>query len=311
MAHDHHDHHHGHAHHGHAHAPASFGRAFAIGIGLNTLYVVLEATFGLLSGSLALVADAGHNLSDVLGLGIAWLAVWLAAKPPTAQRTYGYKRATILASLANAVILLVAVGAIIVEAARRLMHPEPVATGTVAWVAAIGVAVNAGTAWLFMAGAKDDLNIRGAFLHMAADAAVTVGVIAAALMIRATGWDWLDPAISLVIALVIVASTWGLLRDSVTLAMDAAPPGIAVSEVRVFLERLDGVTGVHDLHVWALGTTETALTCHLVVPGGHPGDGFLRETAEALKTRFRIGHATFQVETNAAEACPTACDMAA
>ncbi|MEE7494774.1 cation diffusion facilitator family transporter [Methylobacterium oryzae] len=311
---EHHDHYHaygghGHGHgSGHVHAPASFGKAFAIGIGLNTAYVVLEATFGAMSGSLALLADAGHNLSDVLGLLIAWGASWLSNKPPTPGRTYGYKRAPILASLANAAILLVAVGAIAWEAMRRLAEPEPVATGTILWVAAAGVLVNAGTAWLFMAGRKGDLNIRGAFLHMAADAGVTVGVIVAALLIRWTGWLWLDPAISLVIAVVILVSTWGLLRDSVRLSLDAVPPGIDTAEVRSCLEGLPGVRGLHDLHVWPMSTTETALTAHLVTLDGHPGDAFLMDAARRLRERFGIGHVTLQVETDPANGCALAPD---
>lgn len=307
-------HHSGHSHDGHAHgpghvhAPASFGRAFAIGVGLNSLYVILEATFGILSGSLALLADAGHNLSDVLGLLIAWGASWLSNKPPTPERTYGYKRAPILASLANAVMLLVAVGGIAWEAVRRLMEPAPVQSGTILWVAVIGVLVNAGTAWLFMAGRKGDLNIRGAFLHMAADAGVTVGVIAAALIIRWTGWQWLDPAISLVIAAVILASTWGLLRDSVRLSLDSVPSGIDAAEVRGWLEKLQGISSLHDLHVWPMSTTETALTAHLVMTAGHPGDDFLMDVAKSLRERFGIGHVTLQVETSRDIDCALASD---
>lgn len=291
---------------GHGHAPASFGKAFAIGIGMNTFYVVLEATFGVLSGSLALLADAGHNLSDVLGLLIAWGASWLSNKPPTPERTYGYKRAPILASLANAVILLVAVGGIAWEAVRRLIEPAPVQSGTILWVAVVGVLVNAGTAWLFMAGRKGDLNIRGAFLHMAADAGVTVGVIVAALIIRWTGWQWLDPAISLVIVAVVLASTWGLLRDSVRLSLDAVPPGIDAAEVRGWLEKLQGISSLHDLHVWPMSTTETALTAHLVMTGGHPGDDFLMDVAKSLRERFGIGHVTLQVETSRNTDCALA-----
>ena len=265
MSHDHghdggHSHSHSHSGHGHSHAPAGFGKAFAIGISLNIIYVVLEATFGIISGSLALLADAGHNLSDVFGLAIAWGAAWLSSKPPSATRTYGFKRAPILASLTNAVILLVAVGVIAWEAVHRLLSPEPVASNTILWVAVVGVFVNAGTAWLFMAGSKGDLNIRGAFLHMAADAGVTVGVIVAALLIQWTGALWLDPAISLVIALVILVSTWGLLRDSTSLAMDAVPPGVDQEAIRRHLESAGAIDEVHDLHIWGLSTTETALT---------------------------------------------------
>ena len=285
-----------HAHHGHSHAPADFGRAFAIGVALNTIYVVLEAVFGVLSGSMALLADAGHNLSDVLGLLLAWGAVWLAKRQPTAKRTYGYKRGPIMASLANAVILLVAVGAIVYEAVARLITPQPVITGTIVWVALVGVFVNAGTAWLFMKGRRGDLNIRGAFLHMAADAGVTVGVIVAALLIAATGWQWLDPAVSLLIAAVILIGTWGLLRESVDLAMDAVPPDIDQDAVRAYLCALPGVTEIHDLHVWAMSTTETALTVHLVRPGCGTDDAFLHQVCHDLHDRFAIGHPTVQVE---------------
>ena len=292
-----HGHSHSHGIGGHHHAPVDFGRAFAIGVLLNTGYVVLEAVFGVLSGSLALLADAGHNLSDVLGLLLAWGAAWLATRQPTPRRTYGYRRGPILASLANAVILLVAVGAIALEAIRRLITPEPVATGSIIWVAAVGVLVNAGTAWLFMSGRHGDLNIRGAFLHMAADAGVTVGVIIAAILIQVTGWLWLDPAISLVIAAVILVGTWGLLRDSTNLAMDAVPPGIDESEVCAFLRALPGVTEVHDLHIWGMSTTETALTAHLVRDDGALDGDLLHRITHQVRERFGIGHATVQFET--------------
>ena len=298
MSHDHaHEGHHDHGHHGHSHAPASFGKAFAIGISLNIIYVVLEATFGIISGSLALLADAGHNLSDVFGLAIAWGAAWLSSKPPSATRTYGFKRAPILASLTNSVILLVAVGVIAWEAVHRLAAPEPVASNTILWVAVVGVFVNAGTAWLFMAGSKGDLNIRGAFLHMAADAGVTVGVIVAALLIQWTGALWLDPAISLVIALVILVSTWGLLRDSITLAMDAVPPGVDQEAIRRHLETAGGIDEVHDLHIWGLSTTEIALTAHLVCGSRTDADTMLERLHDELRDRFGIGHATLQIET--------------
>ncbi|OWY08773.1 cation transporter [Thioclava sp. F42-5] len=304
MAHDHsHSHDHGHGGPGHSHAPATFGKAFAIGIALNTLYVCLEAAFGLISGSLALLADAGHNLSDVFGLAIAWFATWLERKPPSGRKTYGYKRAPILASLANAVILLVAVGAIVWEAVRRLLDPQPVGSDTILWVAVVGLIVNTGTALLFMRGRNSDLNIKGAFLHMAADAAVTAGVIVAALLIMWFGWQWLDPVFSLVIAAVILVGTWGLLRDSVKLAMDTVPPGIDLKDVRARLENLPGVASLHDLHVWALSTTDTALTCHLVMPEGRPDDAFLLNAADELHEHHGIGHATLQVETDPAKAC--------
>lgn len=307
MGHDHHGHHHDHAHdhdHGHSHdhdhgghhhAPKDFGTAFAVGIGLNFAFVVVEAGIGLWAGSLALVADAGHNLSDVLGLLVAWGATILAKSAPTSRRTYGLSKATILASLANAVLLLVAVGVIVSEAVHRFMEPAPVATVPVMIVAAIGVAINTATALMFMKG-HEDLNIRGAFLHMAADAAVSLAVVIGAALIMFTGLTWIDPALSLLIAAVIVLGTWGLLRDSADLALDAAPKGVDVDAVRAWLAGRPGVTEVHDLHVWAMSTTETALTVHLVRPLNEDGDAFLRATCEGLAHRFRIGHATLQVE---------------
>ncbi|WP_319517943.1 cation diffusion facilitator family transporter [uncultured Martelella sp.] len=300
-----HSHHGGHVHggHGHSHAPQNFGRAFAIGISLNIIYVVLEAVFGVFTGSLALLADAGHNLSDVLGLVLAWGAIWLAAKPPGGSRTYGFKRAPILASLANAIILIVAVGAISWEAIGRFFEPEPIETGVVIWVALAGVLVNGFTAWLFASGRKSDLNIRGAYLHMAADAGVTVGVIIAAIVIGWTGWTWIDPAVSLVIGLVILIGTWGLLRDSVRLAMDTVPAGIDIDKVRRHIEGAEGVEEVHDLHIWALSTTETALTAHIVCAEGH-AKSLLATLPDELHDTFEIGHATLQMETaDTAENC--------
>lgn len=293
-----------HHHHGHDHGVPSHDRAFAIGIALNLIYVAFEAVFGVISGSLALLADAGHNLSDVLGLALAWGAAWLSRRQPTARRTYGFRRSSILAALANAMLLLVAVGAIAWEALRRLEAPEPVDTGVVIWVAALGVVVNTGTALLFMRGRERDLNVHGAFLHMVADAAVTVGVIVAALLIAATGWLWLDPAISLVIGAVILVGTWGLLRDSVDLALDAVPRGIDPAAVEGFLAAQPGVCEVHDLHIWGMSTTETALTVHLVRPDTAPDDGFLAQLRHELHTRFAIDHATIQLE--AGEPCPQA-----
>jgi cobalt-zinc-cadmium efflux system protein len=282
--------------HTHSHGPANHGKAFAIGIVLNTAFVVVEATFGLLSGSLALVADAGHNLSDVLGLVVAWGASILVRRIPTARRTYGLRRSSILAALANAVFLLVAIGVIAREAVARFSHPEPVAGATVVWVALVGIAINTATALLFLAGRKGDLNIRGAFLHMAADAGVSLGVVVAGLLIIVTGWQWLDPVISLAIALIILVGTWGLLRDSVNLALDAVPEGIDAGAVAAHLAALPGVTGVHDLHIWAMSTTETALTAHLVVPGGESGDALLARAGAGLHDHFGIEHATLQVE---------------
>jgi cobalt-zinc-cadmium efflux system protein len=291
--------HSGHDHAGHSHAVPASLRAFAIGASLNFGFVVIEAVFGILSGSLALVADAGHNLSDVLGLLFAWGAAWLARRAPTQRRTYGYGRSSILAALANAVLLLVGTGGILWEAVSRLGDPQPVATGVVMVVALVGIGVNFGTALLFMADRKRDLNVRGAFVHMVADAAISLGVVVAAAVIALTGWLWLDPAVSIAIALAIVAGTWGLLRDSVDLAMDTVPAHVDPAEVEAFLAAQPGVTGVHDLHIWALSTTEVALTAHLVRPGAGADDALLRQIAAALKARFGIGHATIQVEQGA------------
>jgi cobalt-zinc-cadmium efflux system protein len=293
-AHDHAGHFHGPG--GHSHAPKSFGRAFAIGIGLNTAFVLIEAGYGIASNSLALIADAGHNLSDVLGLVVAWIAVILSKRPPTTRFTYGLRGSSIMAALFNAVFLLIAVGVIGWEAAQRLVDPQPVAGATVMTVATIGVAINGFTAWLFMAGGKGDINIRGAYLHMAADAAVSAAVIVAGLLVVLTGWLWLDPLVSLAIAAVITVGTWSLLRDSVLMSLDAAPPGVDPAAVRVMLERLPGVVEVHDLHIWPMSTTETALTAHLVIPGGHPGDDALHAIAAELETRFGIVHPTIQIE---------------
>jgi cobalt-zinc-cadmium efflux system protein len=300
----HHHHHiqhdHGHAHdhhHGHSHAPASFGRAFAVGITLNLGFVVVEAVYGVIAGSMALVADAGHNLSDVLGLVIAWTASVLAARPPSARFTYGFKSSSILAALGNAAFLLVALGAILVETIRRLIEPEPVAGGPVMAVAAVGIVINTATALMFMRGRKHDINIRGAYLHMAADAAVSAGVVVAGLLITLTGAQWIDPVTSLLIVGIIAVGTWGLLKDSLRMSLHAVPPGIDERKVRHFLNSLSGVEAVHDLHIWPMSTTETALTAHLVMPGGHPGDSFLHQLAHELDHDFGIGHATVQVET--------------
>ena len=305
-AHGSHDHA-GHSHGpGHSHAPASFGKAFAIGIALNVGFVAVEATYGVLSNSVALLADAGHNLSDVLGLVVAWIATALAERAPSARYTYGMKGSSILAALFNAVFLLVAVGAIAWEAIQRFGEPAPVAGKTVMIVAAVGILVNGVTAWLFASGAKGDINIKGAFLHMAADAAVSAGVVIAGLVILYTGWTWLDPVVSLAIVAVIVWSTWGLLRDSLTLSLAAVPPGIDPAAVRSHLEGLPGVTALHDLHVWAMSTTETCLTAHLLMPGGHPDDAFLMSAAAGIKDRFGIGHTTLQVETRVDTTCALA-----
>jgi cobalt-zinc-cadmium efflux system protein len=297
-----HDHHHG---PGHSHAPASFGRAFAIGIGLNTAFVLVEAGYGIASNSVALLADAGHNLSDVLGLVVAWVAAVLTKRPPSERYTYGLRGSSILAALFNATFLLIAVGAIAWESVLRLAHPEPVAGKTVMLVATIGIVINGFTAFLFASGRKGDLNIRGAYLHMAADAAVSVGVLVAGLMILWTGWLWLDPVVSLVIVAVIVWGTWGLLRDSLAMSLGAVPREIEPGSVLSFLKAQAGVADVHDLHIWPMSTTETALTAHLVMPAGHPGDAFISGLAEGLRHRHGIGHVTLQVEQDG-RACPLA-----
>lgn len=290
----------------HAHGPANYDRAFLIGIALNLAFVAVEATFGLLSHSLALVADAGHNLSDVLGLVLAWGAAILARRLPTTRRTYGLRRASVLAALFNGVFLLVAIGAIAWEAVRRFSDPGPVAGGTVIVVAAIGIVINTATALLFVAGRKGDLNIRGAFLHMAADAGVSLGVVLGGFAILATGWRWLDPAISLVIVAVILSGTWGLLRDSVNLALDAVPESVDTAAVEAYLAGLPVVAGVHDLHIWGMSTTETALTAHLVVPDDAVGDGLLTQVAGDLHDQFGIEHATLQIEHgDSAHPCPS------
>ena len=297
MAHDHEHHDHSHSHAGHGHAPDNFGMAFAVGAALNTAFVVAELIFGYAANSLALISDAVHNFSDVIALLLAWGGAWLAGRRPTDTHTYGYRRASILAALFNAGLLLVAVGGIAVEAINRLREPAAVASWTVVWVAALGILINGGTALMFMRGRHGDLNVRGAYLHMAADAGVSFGVVIAALVIMATGWLWVDPAISLVIAAVVLASGWGLMRDSVNLALDAVPKGIELAKVRDYLAGLDGVSEVHDLHIWAMSTNETALTAHLVRPGGHD-DAFLHQVCEGLSHRFSIHHATLQVEVS-------------
>jgi cobalt-zinc-cadmium efflux system protein len=299
----HHDH-----DHGEPHAPASFGRAFAIGIALNIAFVAIEAGYGFLSNSMALLADAGHNLSDVLGLVIAWTAAVLSKRVPTVRFTYGLRGSSILAALFNAMFLLVAVGAIAWEAVGRFATPEPVAGMTVIVVAGIGILINAATALLFFRGRKQDLNVRGAYLHMAADAAVSAGVVLAGFAILQTGWLWIDPAISLVIAGVIVWGTWGLLRDSLAMSLGAVPASIEPGTVRGFLQGLPGVARLHDLHIWPIGTTDVALTCHLVMPAGSPGDSFLVGTCAELAKRFGIGHATLQIETSEESACALAPD---
>ena len=305
MTHDHehhHDHGHGrHGHHGHTHAPASFGRAFAIGTALNLGFVIVEAVYGYLAHSLALFADAGHNLGDVLGLVLAWGASALARRPPTKRYTYGLRGSSILAALVNAVVLLLSMGAIAWEAIRRFSDPGPVSGGTVIGVAVIGIIINTITALMFMSGRKGDLNIRGAFLHMAADAIVSLGVVLAGVAILVTHWLWIDSVVSLILVVVVVVGTWQLLRDSVNLSLDAVPAGIEPRAVQTYLAERPGVLKVHDLHIWAISTTETALTVHLVMPTGYPGDAFLCSVSKELQDHFGIKHSTLQIETGDSE----------
>lgn len=301
-------HRHSHGAAGHSHAPKDFGFAFALGTGLNVAFIVIETIAGFSANSIALIADAGHNLGDVLGLLIAWGATLLVKRRPTAQYTYGFGSSTILAALANAVLLLVAVGAIALEAVQRLgSTAPPVNDMTVIVVASIGIFINGLTAWFFFSGREHDVNIRGAYLHMAADAAVSLGVVFAAIVMLMTGWNWLDPVVSLVIAAVIVWSTWGLLRDSLRLALHGVPARISTERVKGRLAALPGVASIHDLHIWPMSTTETALTCHLVIPEGHPGDVFIAKTAKMLHDEFGIRHATLQFEVGPGNPCGFDC----
>jgi cobalt-zinc-cadmium efflux system protein len=304
-AHDHghehaHAHGHGHGHGGlghHHHAPTSFGRAFAIGIGLNTAYVIAEVVWGLTANSLALVADAGHNFGDVLSLGVAWLAAWLTRRAPTDRYTYGLRGSSILAALSNAVLLLLVTGGVAWAAILRLLHPQPTEGITMMAVAAGGVAVNAITAVMFMSGRKGDVNIRGAFLHMASDALVALGVVVAGGLILITHWAWLDPVVSLVIGAIIVAGTWSLMRESLDLALQAVPTGVNREAVLDYLTTLPGVSEVHDLHIWGMSTTETALTAHLVRPEAGVDDALLHRVCAELKARFAVHHSTLQIES--------------
>ena len=289
-------HHHGHHDHGGVAQGGDFGRAFVISIVLNIAFVAVEAVAGLIGNSMALLADAGHNLSDVLGLALAWAAHLLSRRPPTPRFTYGLQGSSILAALGNAVLLMVACGAIGWEAVRRIANPPDVMGGTMIAVAALGILINAATAMLFARGRRGDLNIRGAFLHMVADALVSAGVVVAGLLVLFTGLEWIDPVTSLAIVAVIVLGTWGLLRDSLGLALNAVPQAIDVESVSNELSRLQGVSAVHHIHIWPMSTTASALTAHLVMPGGHPGDAFLAEVAHIIEHKFGIGHATFQVE---------------
>jgi cobalt-zinc-cadmium efflux system protein len=292
-----HHHDHGdHAGHAHSHGPKTYDRAFLIGITLNTGFVIVEAVYGFLANSLALLADAGHNLSDVLGLLLAWAAASLAKRAPSARFTYGMKRTPILASLANAMLLLVASGAIVYEAVQRLSTPAPVAEMTVIWVALVGIVINGATALGFVAGRKNDINIRGAFLHMVADAVVSLGVVLSGLLVLFTGWLWVDPAVSIVVAVVIVVGTWSLLKESVSLSLDAVPASVDRAGIETYLAGLPGVSEVHDLHIWPMSTTEVALTAHLVRPGAALDDELLARACRDLSARFGIHHATLQIE---------------
>jgi cobalt-zinc-cadmium efflux system protein len=296
-AHPHHDHA-GHAHHHHHDG----GERYSIAIALNIAFVALEAGAGLIANSTALLADAGHNLSDVLGLALAGGAAWLGRRTATARRTYGFAKASVLSALANALVLVSACGAIGWEALRRFAAPEPIRPDIVMLVAAAGVVLNGATALLFLRGRKDDVHVRAAFAHMAADAGVSAAVIVAGLLTLLTGAMWIDPAMSLAVCVVILWSTWDLMRESLNLALDAAPSAIDVEAVRRHLERLPGVAAVHDLHVWAMSATEPALTAHLVLPGGGD-DGFLADAAAGLSKNFAIRHATLQIERAHADAC--------
>jgi cobalt-zinc-cadmium efflux system protein len=293
-----------HHHHGHADGPShglvttgSFSAAFVAGAVLNTAFIATEVVYGILGNSVSLLADAGHNLGDVLGLFVAWGGLLLARRQPTERFTYGLRGSSILAALFNSVALLITVGIIAVESVRRLYEPQPVAGLTVMIVALIGMAINGLTALMFSRGRHVDINLRGVFLHMMGDAVISLGVVIAGAGVLLTGWSWLDPAVGLLVAAFLVVSTWRLLTQSVAMALQAVPADIEPKDVLAFLARIEGVDQVHDLHIWPMSTTERALTCHLVMSSGHPGDGALAELARKLEHRFRIGHTTVQVET--------------
>ena len=292
---DRHGHHHGH-HHGHSHAPATFGSAFAIATVLNLALVAIQAAYGVLAHSMALLADAGHNAGDVLALVLAWGSHAISQRHPTERYTYGFRSSSIIAALINATILLVVTGAITWAALERLFAPQPVAGATVMVVAALAIVINGAAAAVLSRGNTSDLNVYGAFLHLVADAAVSAGVVVAGLIILITGWLWVDPVASLVISGVIVWSTWGLLRDAAKMSLQGVPPQIDPGAVRVYLQTLPAVVEVHDLHIWPMSTTETALTCHLVMPDGDPQPDFLEVVYIGLQQRFGIGHPTIQIE---------------
>ncbi|MBD2326145.1 cation diffusion facilitator family transporter [Alkalinema sp. FACHB-956] len=318
MTHSHHNHSHSHnrSHsHNHSHShhslPDRFDRAFLLSVGLNIAFTLIEVTYGLLGNSLALIADAGHNLSDVLGLLLAWGASWLVRRRASLKRTYGLRKASILAPLANAVLLLIASGGIIWEAIQRFQHPEAVASGTMMVIAAIGILINGGSALLFFKGRHTDVNLRGAFLHLAADAIASVGVVLAGLLIAITHWNWIDPIASLLVTMGIIWGAWDLLNDSLHLAVDGVPKQIDAKAVYHYLAELPIVERVHDLHIWAMSSTETALTAHLVIPSGNPGDAFLADLYHHLHSSFGIDHPTIQIEMGDGDAlhrCETRCN---
>jgi cobalt-zinc-cadmium efflux system protein len=298
MAHPHnHDHEHDHDHHGHHPSYSTdSGNAFLISVVLNSVFVVVEFVFGFIANSTALMADAGHNLSDVVGLLLAWGAVAIARKPASRRFTYGLRSASILAALTNAMMLLIACGAIALAAIQRFSEPPAVAGLTVMIVAAIGIVINGLSALLLVRGSKGDLNRRSAYLHMVADAVISLGVVITGALILYTGWNWLDPVVSLAIVVVIVFGTWGLLRESTQLALNAVPHGVDAAAVEIYLRQLDGVTDIHDLHIWGLSTTENALTVHLVIPAGYPGDAFIDQVVRHLEEAFAVHHTTLQTE---------------
>lgn len=309
-------HHHGHSSHSHhdrhgphGHMPTDFSRAFAFGIALNIIYIIVEVTYGILAGSMALLADAGHNLSDVLGLAVAWAGAELSKRPPSKQFTYGFGGSSILAALLNGLLLLVACGAIAWEAIGRFSSQTDVASTTVIIVASIGIVINFATAMLFIRGQKEDINVRGAFLHMMADAGVSAGVVIGGIVIYFTGFNWIDPLISLAIVALIFWSTWGLLSEAVRMSLAGVPRNVDAEEVFSALSGLDGVETVHDLHIWPMSTSENAMTAHLVIPGGHPGKGFLADVQDRMKEKFAIHHITIQIELEdeEAEICQNDC----
>ncbi|MFO8165641.1 MAG: cation diffusion facilitator family transporter [Desulfatiglandales bacterium] len=289
--------------HDHNHHTTNYNRAFAVGVLLNSIFVAIEAGYGVAAGSLALIADAGHNLSDVLSLLLAWGASWLATKPATGKRTYGFRKVTIMASLTNAIVLLFALGGITWEAIGRIFEPRPVEAMTVIVVAAIGVAINSITAWLFFSGQKKDLNVKGAYLHMVADAGVSLGVVLAGVVIMLTGWQMIDPLISILIVVVILVGTWSLLRDSMNLALDSVPKDVDIEGIKTYLTGLENVCQIHDLHVWAMSTTETALTVHLITTDSVLSTDFLSKIEQHLHDYFDIEHSTIQIEKQNAESC--------